>query len=85
MKLFAGFLLGLGTAWAALAIWQRLPEFPDIDEMDDIDRIVYLGESPEEALHRTGERDDVHLRQKFPPPPVYDPAVFTHAPRPYGV
>jgi len=32
MKVLMGFLLGLGTAWAALAIWQRVPEFPDIDE-----------------------------------------------------
>ena len=75
MKMFLGFLMGLSTAWAALAIWQKVPPFPDIDEMDDIDRIVYLGETPEDALHHAGERDDVQLRHKYPPPPVRDPKV----------
>lgn len=50
MKYLIGWLIGVGTAWAALAIWQRVPEFPDIDhgaeEADDLHRIVYHGERP---------------------------------------
>jgi len=37
MKFALGFLAGVGAAWAALAIWQRVPAFPDIDnERDDL-------------------------------------------------
>lgn len=32
MKFALGFLAGLGAAWAALAIWQYLPEFPEVDD-----------------------------------------------------
>lgn len=75
MKYLIGWLIGVGTMWAALAIWQRLPEFPNIDdidpaEMDDLDRIVYLGERP-----------DVQMRNKFPPPPVTDPKAFMNVSR----
>lgn len=35
MKYLIGWLIGVGTAWAALAIWQRVPEFPDIDAPPD--------------------------------------------------
>ncbi len=76
MKLFLGFLLGLGTAWAALAIWQRVPEFPDIDEPVERPPIIH-GTAPWE------ERPYVHLNNRFPPPPVYDPTAHTHT-RPYG-
>lgn len=31
MKVLIGWLLGVGTVWAALAIWHRVPEFPDVD------------------------------------------------------
>lgn len=47
MKYLIGFLVGLGAAWAALAIWQRVPAFPDIDaddvpEVDDRHSARYL-------------------------------------------
>lgn len=35
MKLLIGWMLGLGTAWAALAIWRRIPPFPDLDPEPD--------------------------------------------------
>lgn len=35
MKFWLGVITGLGLAWAALAIWQRVPEFPDIDEHEE--------------------------------------------------
>lgn len=35
VKFLAGFLAGIGTAWAALAIWRQLPEFPDLDADPD--------------------------------------------------
>lgn len=47
MKFALGFAAGVAAAWAALAIWQRVPEFPLIDADippvgdDAIDRIVY--------------------------------------------
>jgi len=31
MRFLLGFAAGIAAAWAALAIWQRVPEFPDID------------------------------------------------------
>lgn len=31
MRFLLGVVAGVATAWAALAIWQRLPEFPDLD------------------------------------------------------
>lgn len=31
MRFLAGVAVGLAAAWAALAIWQRVPEFPEID------------------------------------------------------
>lgn len=39
MKFAIGFAAGLAAAWAALAIWQRVPEFPDLDagEVPDIE------------------------------------------------
>lgn len=45
-----GFLAGLAAAWAVLAIWRRVPEFPDldVDQMDDLDRMVYLGQMPDD-------------------------------------
>lgn len=82
MKLFLGFLLGLGTAWAALAIWQRVPEFPDIDEMDDLDRVVYLGEDPPSIAHGTApwqERPYAHLNNRFP---VVLPPYYSNEPAP---
>lgn len=39
MKFAIGFAAGLAAAWAALAIWQRVPEFPDLDasEVPDVE------------------------------------------------
>lgn len=31
MKIAAGFLLGVAAAWAAIAIWQRIPPFPELE------------------------------------------------------
>lgn len=31
MKFLIGWTAGLLTAWAALAIWRRIPPFPDLD------------------------------------------------------
>lgn len=31
MRILAGWLLGVATAWAALAIWRTVPPFPDLD------------------------------------------------------
>ncbi|WQY99808.1 hypothetical protein [Microbacterium phage MO526] len=31
MRYLLGVLTGLAAAWAALAIWRRVPPFPDID------------------------------------------------------
>lgn len=31
MRFAAGFIAGLAAAWAALALWQRVPAFPDVD------------------------------------------------------
>uniref|UniRef100_A0AAU8GNJ0 Minor tail protein n=1 Tax=Microbacterium phage Crisis TaxID=3158889 RepID=A0AAU8GNJ0_9CAUD len=37
MKFLAGWIAGIATAWAALAIWRRFPPFPDIDaEPEDV-------------------------------------------------
>lgn len=34
MRFALGFATGLATAWAALAIWQRVPELGPIDDGD---------------------------------------------------
>lgn len=31
MKLLVGWIAGIATAWTMLAIWRRIPPFPDID------------------------------------------------------
>lgn len=31
MKTFLGWLAGLATVWAVLAIWRRFPGIPDLD------------------------------------------------------
>lgn len=82
MRFWLGFAAGLGAAWAALAIWQQVPPLAAIVWEDD--DTVPEGKIRSAAgnlvpdldrLARNGERDDVHLRQKFPPPPVRDPKV----------
>ncbi|QSM01213.1 hypothetical protein QDA08_gp18 [Microbacterium phage NoodlelyBoi] len=35
MRFLAGWITGLATAWAALAIWRRVPPFPDIEPEDE--------------------------------------------------
>ncbi|QDP45506.1 hypothetical protein SEA_FUZZBUSTER_22 [Microbacterium phage FuzzBuster] len=35
MKYLIGFLAGVGAAWAALAIFQRVPELGPIDAIDE--------------------------------------------------
>lgn len=37
MRFLLGFFAGLGAAWAALAIWQRVPPLGPIDASDDVD------------------------------------------------
>lgn len=59
MKVFIGWLMGLATAWAVLAIWQRF-EFPNID---------YEGEEsqswppPPEVDPSAFENDAVNVRR----------------------
>lgn len=61
MKVFIGWLMGLATAWAALAIWQRF-EFPNID---------YEGEDsqswspPREVGPDDFENDAFNLRRRL--------------------
>jgi hypothetical protein len=35
MRFTLGFFAGLGAAWAALAIWQRVPPFGPVDPSDE--------------------------------------------------
>lgn len=51
MKLLAGWLLGLGTAWAALAIWRTVPPLGPIDPADEWE--------PRRGDRRPGFRDSV--------------------------
>ena len=39
MRFAIGFAAGVAAAWAALAVWQRTPPFPDLDasEVPDIE------------------------------------------------
>ena len=50
MKFAIGFAAGLAAAWAALAIWQRVPEFPDLDasEVPDVEELRWQGRTPGE-------------------------------------
>lgn len=43
MKFLAGWIAGLATAWTALALWRRIPPFPDIDPEPDGDPDVSDG------------------------------------------
>jgi len=63
MKFLAGWIAGLATAWAALAIWNRIPPFPDIE--------------PEPAWRsgRPGFHDST-AGGSWPPPPTTDPHAF---------
>lgn len=55
MRFTLGFLTGLAAAWAALAIWQRVPEFGPIDADDEpIPELSY-----EEAVAMRGRGVDV--------------------------
>lgn len=75
MRFWLGVLAGIGAAWAALAIWQQVPPLAAIVwEDDDIDPDDVPPVEPWPPLR--GERDDVHLRHKFPAPPVTDPGAF---------
>jgi len=44
MRFAIGFAAGVAAAWAALAVWQRVPEFPDLDagEVPEIDEDYWL-------------------------------------------
>jgi len=75
MKVIIGFLLGLGTAWAALAIWQRLPEFPDVDYDHTKNPEEWIAMEPDMLQSLTEERPEVLQRMKYPPPPFIDPYV----------
>lgn len=52
MRILAGWLLGVATAWAALAIWRTIPPFPELDYEqeplieDDIDALIFQGRRP---------------------------------------
>lgn len=37
MRFALGFLAGVGAAWAALAIWQRVPPLGPVDDIDSDD------------------------------------------------
>ncbi|QCW22577.1 hypothetical protein QDA05_gp20 [Microbacterium phage Honeyfin] len=68
MRYLAGWIAGLATAWAALAIWRRFPPFPDIDaEPEDV-------WEPRRGDRRPGYDDSV---AGWPPPAEVDRAAFT--------
>lgn len=62
MRYLVGWLAGIATAWAALAIWRRIPPFPDIEPEPDV-------WEPRRGDRRPGYDDSV---AGWPPPPVYD-------------
>lgn len=70
MKLLIGFLLGLGTAWAALAIWQRVPQFPEIDDSDRGERAERVNYPPvpkfDPNVHLP-RRPDTRYTDTYPP------------------
>ena len=46
MRFAIGFAAGVAAAWAALAVWRRVPAFPDLDadEVPEIDDSYWRGE-----------------------------------------
>lgn len=54
MRFALGFAAGLATAWAALAIWQRIPPLGPIDQSD-----LDLALTYEEAVAMRGRGVDV--------------------------
>lgn len=64
IRFLLGVATGIAAAWSALAIWQRFPPLgpidPDDEAIDDLDRIVYLGEyEPRRGDRRPGFDDSV--------------------------
>lgn len=71
MRFALGFVAGIAAAWAAIAIWQKVPvPMGDSDDgqcvcgCDDLGQIAYHGRVTEEKLHRY---------RNYPPAPVVDP------------
>ncbi|QGJ88874.1 hypothetical protein PBI_TEAMOCIL_19 [Microbacterium phage Teamocil] len=65
MKFLAGWIAGMATAWAALAIYQRVPPLGEIVCEPDAE--------PRRGDRRPGYDDSV---AGWPPPYQHDPAAF---------
>lgn len=72
MKFALGFFAGLGAAWAALAIWQRVPPLGPIDPRDDIDPALVPDVEPwpppavidEKAFYRAADANQLVYRSQ---------------------
>ncbi|AWY06027.1 hypothetical protein SEA_ROBSFEET_20 [Microbacterium phage RobsFeet] len=71
MKYLIGWLAGIATAWAALAIYQRMPVLGEVVWEPDADPDVW---EPRRGDRRPGYEDSV---AGWPPPPEVDHAAFT--------
>lgn len=67
MRFAIGFAAGLAAAWAALAIWQRVPEFPDLDasEVPDIEVLRWQGRTLGEIYETDPDIDENGLWSGF--------------------
>lgn len=62
MKFLLGFLSGLAAAWAALAIWQRVPSLGPIDAADEDGSLDHL---MTEGARRIPSAVAVHHHDRF--------------------
>ncbi|QBI98102.1 hypothetical protein SEA_FIREMAN_18 [Microbacterium phage Fireman] len=67
MRFLAGWIAGIATAWAALAIYQRMPPLTEVVWEPDAE--------PSWRSGRPGYRDSI--AQPWPPPIEVDEAAFT--------
>lgn len=65
MRFLLGFASGVAAAWAALAIWQRVPPLGPVDAVDDLDAIDASLDvwEPRHGDRRPGFDDSVALER----------------------
>jgi len=81
IRFLLGFVSGLAAAWAALAIWQRVPEFGPVDAIDEraiVPTSELVSSDPPDRPLSYEEAIAMRGRGAWPPPPVTDPAVHSH-------
>jgi hypothetical protein len=82
IRFLLGFVSGLAAAWAALAIWQRVPEFGPVDAIDEraiVPTSELVSSDPPDRPLSYEEAIAMRGRGAWPPPPVTDLSAWKKA------